>query len=125
MGQIEFGEFINLDGLQVQYNFVAGEDWNLSDGVIKGTSQYAFKGQGRQMNKMNWNRPFEVTYRTMTPFGWPQLVLYGISKDTEGLDVVKAYGCIHIPISPGIHTKKVRMFSPIANNSCFEFLGYH
>ena len=44
------------------------------------------------------------------------MVLYGTSKDSEGVDVVKAYGCIHIPISPGMHKKKVRMFSPIASN---------
>jgi len=27
MGQVEFGEFLELDGLQLKYNFVAGEDW--------------------------------------------------------------------------------------------------
>ena len=45
MGQIEFGEFTGeLDGLQIHYSFVAGEDWGVSDGVGSGTGQYAFKG---------------------------------------------------------------------------------
>lgn len=47
---------------------------------------------------MIWNLPFEITYRTMTPFGWPQLVVYCTSKDFDGDDVVKAYGSIHVPI---------------------------
>ena len=39
------------------------------------------------------------------------------------MDVVKAYGSIHIPIQPGIHKKKVRMFSPMDGNTCLEFFG--
>lgn len=38
MGQIEFGEFLNLDGLQSQFHFVAGADWNIADGLKNGTS---------------------------------------------------------------------------------------
>ena len=71
MGQIEFGEFIDLDGLQVKFNFVAGEDWAVADGIKEGAGQYAFKGQGMGHKRMVWNLPFEITYRTMTPFGWP------------------------------------------------------
>ena len=72
MGQIEFGEFNReLDGLQAHYSFVCGEDWGKADGEISGVGQYAFKGQGSQLKKIIWNLPFEITYRTMTPFGWP------------------------------------------------------
>tara|TARA_B110000285_G_C14769843_1_gene443479 strand:- start:362 stop:583 length:222 start_codon:yes stop_codon:yes gene_type:complete len=31
-GQIEFGEFIGLDGLQIKYAFVVGDDWQLAHG---------------------------------------------------------------------------------------------
>ena len=31
-GQIEFGDFLELDGLAVKYDFVAGGDWNLASG---------------------------------------------------------------------------------------------
>jgi len=37
---------------------------------------------------------------------------------------VKAFGSIHVPISPGIHKKVIRMFSPISTNSCTEFMGW-
>jgi hypothetical protein len=36
MGQIQFGEFLDLDGLSVKYDFVAGEDWQVSSGKVKG-----------------------------------------------------------------------------------------
>lgn len=28
-----------------------------------------------------------------------------------------------MPLEPGIHTKQVRMFTPIAKNTCLEFFG--
>jgi B9 domain-containing protein 1 len=61
----------------------------------------------------------------MTPFGWPQLVIYCTTKNSEGEDMVKAYGSIHVPIEPGMHKKTVRMFSPISGNSCMEFFGVY
>jgi hypothetical protein len=36
MGQIEFGEFFELDGLAIKYNFVTGHDWSLAGGVKTG-----------------------------------------------------------------------------------------
>lgn len=60
----------------------------------------------------------------MTPFGWPQIVLYCTSKDSNGSDSVEAYGSIHVPIQPGIHKKTLRMFSPLASNSFYEFFGH-
>ena len=59
----------------------------------------------------------------MTPFGWPQLVLYCTAKDQDGHEFVRAYGCTHMPIEPGHHVKQVRMFTPIANSPCLEFFG--
>ena len=33
MGQVDFGEFLgDLDGLQIHYAFVTGEDWGVADG---------------------------------------------------------------------------------------------
>ena len=42
-GQVEFGEFMELDGLAVKYDFVAGGDWNLASGEKSGAGQHAFK----------------------------------------------------------------------------------
>eukprot|EP00349_Pseudokeronopsis_sp_Brazil_P003159 CAMPEP_0202959542 /NCGR_PEP_ID=MMETSP1396-20130829/3719_1 /ASSEMBLY_ACC=CAM_ASM_000872 /TAXON_ID= /ORGANISM="Pseudokeronopsis sp., Strain Brazil" /LENGTH=107 /DNA_ID=CAMNT_0049678139 /DNA_START=393 /DNA_END=712 /DNA_ORIENTATION=- len=59
----------------------------------------------------------------MTPFGWPQLVLYCTTKDNDGDEVVKAYGTVHIPIEPGTHVKKVRMFTTMSKEGLSGFLG--
>lgn len=56
----------------------------------------------------------------MTPFGWPQIVVYCTSKDFSGEEVVRAYGSIHVPCQPGISKKIVRMFQPIETNGCFD-----
>ena len=48
-GQIDFGEFIEHDGLAVKYDFVAGADWNVAGGEKSGTGQHAFKSSYGQM----------------------------------------------------------------------------
>jgi len=72
-GQIEFGEFMELDGLAVKYDFVAGTDWYVAGGEIAGEGQTSFKGGfgNTTAQRMVWNLPFEVTYRSMNPHGWP------------------------------------------------------
>ena len=74
---------------------------------------------------MVWNLPFEITLRSMTPTGWPQIVIYCIGRNANGEEFVKAYGCQHIPVSPGVHNKKIRMFSPIEIGTISEFFGFY
>lgn len=69
-GQIQFGEFMDLDGLALSYRFVAGEDWNVAGGSIQGDGQHSFKSIGKNQ-RMVWDLPFEVTFRSMNPHGWP------------------------------------------------------
>ena len=72
-GQVNFGEFIDHDGLAVKYDFVAGPDWNIAGGDKSGQGQHAFKSSYGSVHaqRMVWNLPFEVTYRSMNPHGWP------------------------------------------------------
>ena len=125
-GQIETGDFLELDGLNIKYNFIAGSDWSESGGESSGTGSHAFKcayGQSSTQAKINWNHPFEITYRSMNPFGWPQLVIYCNQIDALGNESCKAYGCTHVPIQPGVVQKTIRMFTPIEQNRCLEFFG--
>ena len=61
-GQIEFGEFLNLDGLAIKYAFVSGDDWQLASGKEEGNGQFSFKGgeMHGQTKRMVWNLPFEI-----------------------------------------------------------------
>ena len=115
-GQIEFGDFMELDGLGIKYDFVAGSDWQPTDSAsVSGAGSHAFKcAYGQESKaKINWNLPFEVTYRSMNPHGWPQLVIYCNQIDAMGEESCKAYGCTYVPIQPGVVQKTVRMFTPI------------
>ena len=49
--------------------------------------------------------------------------MYCTATDADGREYVRAYGCTHIPIAPGVTKKDVRMFTPIAQNRCLEFFG--
>ena len=72
-GQIESGDFPELDGLALKYEFVHGTDWNISSGDKSGAGQRSFKSSylTTAVKPMNWNLPFEVAYRSMNPQGWP------------------------------------------------------
>lgn len=43
-GQIQSGDFMDLDGLAIHYEFVQGEDWKVAGGEPKGAGQHSFKG---------------------------------------------------------------------------------
>ena len=60
----------------------------------------------------------------MTPTGWPQMVLYCIGKSSTGKEFIKAYGSVHIPISPGHHKLKIRMYCPIETKGIWEYFGW-
>lgn len=48
-----------------------------------------------------WNFPLDVTYKSTNAFGWPQLVVSVYGLDFLGRDVIKGYGCMHIPTCAG------------------------
>lgn len=125
-GQVEYGHFMGMDGLQVKYAFVVGDEWQLASGEAEGHGQYAFKGMQRQSGdkRIIWNRPFEVQYRSMSPHGWPRIVLYCLGKNSDGKEFVKAYGSTNVPIEPGVHQKTIRMYSPIKTGTIWEYFGW-
>ena len=125
-GQIEYGTFMDMDGLQVKYAFVAGDDWKIASGEEEGHGQYAFKGMQMQsgQKRMIWNLPFELQYRSMNPHGWPRIVLYCLGKNADGREFIKAYGSTNVPVEPGVHTKTVRMYSPIKTGTIWEYFGF-
>ena len=122
-GHIESGEFKDLDGLSIKFDFIAGDHWKLSKGNESGISQHSFKSQG--MNKrIVWNFPFELSYASLNVSGWPQLVVYLSGKDIFGREVVEAYGTIHVPTQAGRHTRYLRTFTPMSSSVLTKFLGW-
>ena len=124
-GSIEYGNFVGEEPIKVNYEFVSGEKWAKEDGIIKGSTQYSCKGEGIY-NYYSYGLNFEISYRSTDPFGWPQLVLNCFTVDSKGNQIVKGYGCVHVPTSTGRHKRKVHIFRPTENSNLFgKFFGYN
>ena len=118
-GSIEYGNFTGEEPIKINYEFVSGEKWAKEDGLINGSTQYSCKGEGIY-NYYSYGLNFEISYRSTDPFGWPQLVLNCFTVDANGNEIIKGYGCVHVPTSTGRHKRKIHIFRPTQNT---DFLG--
>lgn len=116
-GTIDYGNFSKQDPIKTKYEFVAGDYWEREDGAVTGETQFSCLGEGLY-NYYSYGKHFEISYRSTNPFGWPQLVLNCSSIDEEGNEVVKGYGCVHVPASTGRHERIVHIFN-VTNGSSF------
>lgn len=121
-GIIESASFFTGDTIYCQYEIVSGPDWKIINGDKKGKSQLACQGEGNERIVV-WNLPFEVCLQSTNPYGWPQLVISCYNPDFFGRDIVKAYGTVFIPTTPGEHKRKLSTFSTISSSKLIEAIG--
>jgi B9 domain-containing protein 1 len=123
IGQVESGDFGDIDYLYCRYSFHYGHDWNIVSGLDTGLSQTACKSRSAYDNKIIWNFPIDVTFNSTNVFGWPRLAfsVYGI--DFLGRDVVRGYGSALIPMTGGQHDVRVDMLTPLATNPINHFMS--
>ena len=114
-GQIETSNIYTSDLIQAKYTFVTGEEWDMIEGDKTKESQFAKRVPGSK--NLTWNLDFQVGYRTLSPEGWPKLVIEfkspGRTLDTFEL---KGYTCVHVPTFPGYIKKKAKIFCPVKEN---------
>ncbi|XP_002730939.2 B9 domain-containing protein 1-like [Saccoglossus kowalevskii] len=123
-GQIETGDFPSIsDDLYVKFNYVYGQDWVTTAGLEEGTSQTSKKSQDDR-SLYAWNFPLDVTFKSTNPFGWPQLVINIHGQDVFGTAVVRGYGAVHLPISPGRHVRHMPMFVPESSSHFQKFTSW-
>ncbi|CAF0820116.1 unnamed protein product [Didymodactylos carnosus] len=115
--------FADFDDLYLRFAYVIGKDWEICAGLDEGTTQIAYKGVDFNP-KLVFNFPLECTFKSTSPFGWPQLVLSGYGMDAFGNDVVRGYGTTHIPITPGRHKLRVPLFVPRSSSRFQQFLAW-
>ena len=72
-------------------------------------SRRSLDGQQRLV----WNFPLDITFRSTSPFGWPQLVVSVYGLDSLGNDVVRGYGAIHIPLTSTVNVPYVTLKIPV------------
>lgn len=114
-GQIETSNIITTDLVQVKYTFISGSEWDLIDGNKSQESQFAKRIPGSDL--VTWNMEFQVGYRSLSPEGWPIIVIE-LKSPTRTPDVnqIKGYACIHVPTFPGITTKVAKIFCPVKDS---------
>uniref|UniRef100_A0A7N4PZ24 B9 domain-containing protein 1 n=1 Tax=Sarcophilus harrisii TaxID=9305 RepID=A0A7N4PZ24_SARHA len=103
--------FPEFDDLYCKYCFVYGQDWAPTSGLEEGISQITSKSADVQHNLV-WNFPIDITFKSTNPFGWPQIVISVYGPDVFGNDVVRGYGAVHVPFTPGRHKRTIPMFVP-------------
>ncbi|XP_067043867.1 B9 domain-containing protein 1-like [Acropora muricata] len=122
-GQIESAKFPEFDDLYCKYCFVYGQDWVVTSGWEEGLSQNTKKSLDKRQVFV-FNFPLDITFKSTSPFGWPQLVISCYGLDFYGHDVVRGYGAVHVPISPGSHTREVPMFVPESSSKFQKFMSW-
>lgn len=122
-GQLEGAEIPGVSNAYAKFMWVSGEDWKLVDGVGEGVTQVTRKTSGVD-ERLVWNFPLDITYKATNAFGWPQVVLSVYGIDAFGRDVVRGYGSVHLPMQPGNHQVKVRLYRPISSSLLQQFFGW-
>jgi B9 domain-containing protein 1 len=71
-----------------------------------------------------WNFPLDLTFKSTNLFGWPQLVVSVYGLDSFGREVVRGYGAVHVPVSPGSHSRAIPMFVPESSSKLQKFTSW-
>uniref|UniRef100_A0A8C8ZPW6 B9 domain-containing protein 1 n=1 Tax=Prolemur simus TaxID=1328070 RepID=A0A8C8ZPW6_PROSS len=122
-GQVESAQFPEFDNLYCKYCFVYGQDWAPTAGLEEGISQITSKSRDA-CQALVWNFPIDITFKSTNPFGWPQIVLSVYGPDVFGNDVVRGYGAVHVPFSPGRHKRTIPMFVPESTSKLQKFTSW-
>uniref|UniRef100_A0A8C4SGN9 B9 domain-containing protein 1 n=1 Tax=Erpetoichthys calabaricus TaxID=27687 RepID=A0A8C4SGN9_ERPCA len=92
-------------------------------GLEEGISQITSKSRVTQQDLV-WNFPIDITFKSTNPFGWPQVVVSVYGPDVFGNDVVRGYGAVHIPITPGRHKRTIPLFVPESTSRLQKFTSW-
>eukprot|EP00392_Amoebophrya_sp_AT5.2_P012006 g12100.t1 len=134
-GELEGAQLGGSNGpLMCVFSFQSGSDWSVVNGSTQGITQLAcsahppFNGVSQSFHgdprEVVWNFPLGVTYKTTNAYGWPRLIVSVYGTDLCNRRVIKGYGSIHVPCTPGRHTRTIRLFRPISSSWLVRFLGW-
>eukprot|EP00099_Drosophila_melanogaster_P022863 NP_650470.1 B9d1 [Drosophila melanogaster] len=82
----------------LRYEMVAGPDWQLSSGPQHGLTQLATNRRGHFNEPIVFNMPIEVTYKSTSPYGWPQILVTVFGRSGLGRETLLGYAHIHLPV---------------------------
>ncbi|EDV43076.1 uncharacterized protein Dana_GF18301 [Drosophila ananassae] len=83
----------------LRYELVAGPDWQLASGPQHGLTQLATNRSGHFNEPIVFNMPIEVTYKSTSPFGWPQILVSVFGRNgSQGRETLLGYAHVHLPV---------------------------
>lgn len=65
-----------------------------------------------------------MTYKSTNAFGWPQIIVSVYGTDAFGRDVIKGYGCMHLPTAAGRYNLKLRLYKPRSASMLQQFTSW-
>ena len=101
-----------------------GVDWDIIYGVSSGITQIARRSIQRDGENIVWNFPVNTTFKSTNTYGWPRVSLAVYGLDFLGRDVVRGYGSLLVPASPGRYAKRVQTYTPISASACVRFTNW-
>jgi len=123
-GQIESASFpANIDNLYCRYSLVSGLDWKIVSGIDTGITQTSRKTTLNQPIIV-WNFPIDITLQSTNIQGWPRICISVYGLDWFGRDVVRGYGCLMCPTTPGHHVHHVHMYVPVSSSPWQRFMHF-
>ncbi|CEG37004.1 b9 domain-containing protein 1 [Plasmopara halstedii] len=121
-GEVESVHYPGVTNVYCRYSITHGVDWRVLHGAENGLSQIAYLG--RNEDEILLNFPIDVSFKSTNPFGWPRLVLSLYGLDGLGRDVVRGYGSIAFPVTPGCSRLEVPLFRPISSSRIQQFVAW-
>ncbi|XP_064080437.1 B9 domain-containing protein 1-like [Macrobrachium nipponense] len=122
-GQIDSGRFMEGDNLYFNYCFTSGTDWEVVGGLEECVSQMSRRSDDERQIFV-WNFPLDITFKSTNPYGWPQLVLSVYGNDIFGNDTIIGYAACHLPITPGIHKRRLTTFVPESASTIQKLMAW-
>lgn len=75
-------------------------------------------------NKVVWNFPIDITFKSSNIYGWPRIAVSVYGMDFLGRDVARGYGSAVIPLVSGQHVIEVDMYTPLAMSLFNSWAGW-
>ncbi|XP_037939747.1 B9 domain-containing protein 1-like [Teleopsis dalmanni] len=123
-GQLESAIFPmgpDADEIFCRYEVVAGADWELVSGCQNGITQTASNKCGHYNDKIVLNMPIEITFKSTSPHGWPQIIVIIYGKTRWGVETVLGYSRAHVPIFGSNSARRIT--APILIPKCTNLVS--
>ena len=122
-GRLESADFpLTRNNLYCRYSFVYGPDWSITHGVESGITQMGRVPFGHATQHATaFNFPIEISFQANNIHGWPRIVVAVYGLDFLGRDVARGYVSVLCPLTPGMHVKCAKLYTPCSSNIMQSF----